>query len=353
MVEKYVGMDCHKSSLVIEVMGEEGECLQKTTLATKAEAIKEFFSGLRGTIHVAFEEGTLASWLFELIKPLVAEVVVCDPRANKLLAVGSRNDNHDAHNLADLLRLKRLKHVYHDRKGMKVLKELVHNYDALIADRIRVMNRIKALFRGRGVADTSREVYLERNREKWLKELVEIGQARRADFLYRQLDHLMELCRDARRVMLEEARKHSAYKVIQQVPVLGPIRTAQIMSAVLTPHRFRTKRQFWPYVGFGVVTRSTADYEFINGQLQRRRKVINTRGLNRNYSHRLKYVFKSAAIEGMRREPFKNYYEKLINKGMKPEMARVTLARKIAAVTLAVWKKGGGFDALKLEAVKE
>jgi hypothetical protein len=34
----------------------------------------------------------------------------------------------------------------------------------------------------------------------------------------------------------------------------------------------------------------------------------------------------------------------LLAKGMKPEMARLTLARKIAAITLTLWKKGGDFD---------
>jgi hypothetical protein len=33
---------------------------------------------------------------------------------------------------------------------------------------------------------------------------------------------------------------------------------------------------------------------------------------------------------------------------MKPELARVTLARKLAALTLRIWKKGEHFDASKL-----
>ena len=37
-------------------------------------------------------------------------------------------------------------------------------------------------------------------------------------------------------------------------------------------------------------------------------------------------------------------YAGLLAKGMKPEMARLTLARKIAAITLTLWKKGGDFD---------
>jgi hypothetical protein len=34
---------------------------------------------------------------------------------------------------------------------------------------------------------------------------------------------------------------------------------------------------------------------------------------------------------------------------MRPEMARLTLARKMAAITLALWKKGGRFDAQQLK----
>jgi len=42
----------------------------------------------------------------------------------------------------------------------------------------------------------------------------------------------------------------------------------------------------------------------------------------------------------------------LLTKGMKPAMARLTLARKIAAITLVLWKKGAQFDTkqLKLQA---
>jgi hypothetical protein len=34
---------------------------------------------------------------------------------------------------------------------------------------------------------------------------------------------------------------------------------------------------------------------------------------------------------------------------MKPTMARLTLARKIAAIVLKVWKKGGRFDPEQLK----
>ena len=108
-----------------------------------------------------------------------------------------------------------------------------------------------------------------------------------------------------------------------------------------TPHRFRTKRQFWAYCGLALETRSSADFGFVNGQLQRKKKPVFIRGLNRNHNHDLKNLFKSAAPPpAAAPEAFGQFYENLLLKGMKPELARLTLARKIAAITLHVWKKG-------------
>ncbi len=46
-------------------------------LETKAATILEFLAGLRGTLFVTFEEGTSAAWLYDLLKPHVAKVLVC------------------------------------------------------------------------------------------------------------------------------------------------------------------------------------------------------------------------------------------------------------------------------------
>ena len=47
--------------------------------------------------------------------------------------------------------------------------------------------------------------------------------------------------------------------------------------------------------------------------------------------------------------PFEQFYAALVAKGMKPEMARLTLSRKIATIVLLVWKKGVRFDAQHLK----
>jgi hypothetical protein len=191
-------------------------------------------------------------------------------------------------------------------------------------------------------------VYYKRNREQWITRLGEPSLRIRAQFLFDELEPLKALRRAAKKVMLKEARRHKAFKILSEVPTLGPIRIAQIIAAVGAPHRFRTRRQFWAYCGFAVVTRSTDDYRFDeNGPLRRSRPPA-TRGLNRNFNRRLKHVFKSAALQAASKEPFKSYYQARVAAGMRPEMVRLTLARKIANITLTLWKNGGQFNEHKL-----
>lgn len=134
------------------------------------------------------------------------------------------------------------------------------------------------------------------------------------------------------------------------MPYLGPIRAALLLGRVQTPHRFRSKRQFWAYCGLALETRSSADFRYQDGRLMRSRKPVFVRGLNRNHNHDLKSLFKGAATSSTGRPgPFRSFYERLLAKGMLPAMARLTLARKIAAITLCVWKKGEAFDAEHLK----
>jgi len=167
--------------------------------------------------------------------------------------------------------------------------------------------------------------------------------------LGRQLDALRPLMADAERALGRECRAHAAYPVLHSIPGLGPIRIGAIIAAIKTPHRFRRNRQLWTYAGLAVVTSSSSEQEFVDGELRRRKGVVHTRGLNTNYNRRLKEALKGAAETASHREPFKALYEAMRARGTKPELAKVTLARKIATLVLTLWKKGERFDAEKLK----
>src|SRR5436309_10969350 len=332
-------------------MDSRGKVVMESILETKASTILEFFAGLRGTLSVTFEEGTWAAWLYDLLKPHVTKVVVCDPRKNALLKAGNKNDRVDARKLSELLRAGLLTPVYHGESGVRTLRELSRSYLAASKDLTRVMNRLKAIYRSWAIPCAGQEVYSPRHRAAWLEKLRETGVRRRAEQTYQQLDFLMGIRKETRKELLAESRKHPARKLLEQIPRLGPIRVALLIALIQTPHRFRTKRQLWNYCGLGLRTRSSGEYRYTGGQLQHSRKQPALRGLNVNHNHDLKNLFKSAATQARacKDDPLGEFYQNLLATGMQPPMARLTLARKIVAITLKIWKKGERFDPAKLK----
>ena len=308
---KYMGMDVHKEATVIAVLNGSGKLVMESIVETKASSILQFIHGLRGELHVSWEEGTWAAWLYDLLQPQAAQVLVCDPRRNALFKEGNKSDQIDARKLADLLRTGMLRPVYHGEHGLRTLRELG-----------------RSGYRRSSMRGCAGEPSCSIN--SWTG-------CRRYG----------EPCVPS---YWRRARKHKAAKLLRQVPCIGPIRAARLIALMQTPHRFRSKRQLWTYSGLGIETRDSAQYRYVHGQLQRTKKPQQIRGLNRNHNPEMKEIFKGAATRascGL--GPLRDFYLALLAKGMKPEMARLTLARKIAAIALTLWKKEERFDAQQLK----
>jgi transposase len=173
---------------------------------------------------------------------------------------------------------------------------------------------------------------------------------RRAEPLYQQLDVMKLLRQQARRELLAESRKYQVTRQLRQSPYVGPIRAALLVALIQTPHRFRSKRQLWAYSGLALETRISAEYCYGKGQLRRSKKLLSIRGLNKDHNHDLQGLFKAVATTASTRPgPLQKFYQASLAKGIEPAMARLTLARKIAAITLTLWKKGENCDAEKLK----
>ena len=348
--KKYIGMDVHKESISIAVMNGAGKIVMECVIETKANMILQFIDGLRGDLQVTFEEGTSAAWLYDLLKPHVTKLVVCDPRKNASMREGNQSDKIDARRLAELLRLNHLSPVYHGEHGATKSEgtgaQLSHHHQRSRtgddAGEGHLSQLGHSLYRQAGLCAA--------HRAEWLGKIGEPGVRRRAEFYYQQLDALRRCVRQVRRELLAESKKHKAWKRLCEIPSIGPIRAAVLLGILQTPHRFRTKRPLWTYSGLGIETQSSADHRRVDGQLQRAKKQSSIRGLNRNCNHDLKNLFKGAAIVASSKPgPFQEFYTALLTKGMRPEMARLTLARKIATIVLIVWKRGVCFDAQHLK----
>jgi hypothetical protein len=87
---KYIGMDVHKEAIVIAVLNESGKLVMESVIETKASSILQFIHGLRGELHVTWEEGTWAAWLYDLLQPQESPHVYIAVVAQRVVPGGER-----------------------------------------------------------------------------------------------------------------------------------------------------------------------------------------------------------------------------------------------------------------------
>jgi transposase len=345
-MHRYIGIDVHTESCTFAIMGPTGKRLREARVETNAKVLTEFVRSIAGQKHVCIEEGTLAEWMYELLEPLVDELVVTIPER----ARGSKSDSSDAWRRADELRRGSISRpVFKAPDRFTALRAAAKTYTATQRDMVRTKTRLKNLFRSRGIHNMRSAIYDPEQRASWLACLPAAHRCR-AELLAMQLDGLVQTHERAHDWLLEESTKVPIVQLVQTAPGIGEIRAALIVAIVISPHRFRTRRQFWSYCGLAIVTHSSDDWAKDRNDKWVRQRVAQTRGLNRNRQPLLKNVFKGAAetvIAKLPQHPLKQAYDRTTTAGTKPNLAALTLARRIAGTVLAMWKNKENYDPTK------
>ena len=176
-----------------------------------------------------------------------------------------------------------------------------------------------------------------------------------AGLLYEEHDALMALRAKAEKALLAEARKHREWHVLKTCPGLGPIRTAELLPVVVTPYRFQSRSRFWAYwrtgrgdaelVGLGAGPEwamgngtGTADAGAEPELQPHAEACLQGRSDDGDRSCRGR-----ALVPSLRATP---------GRGTKPNLAKLTIARQLASIVLAVWRTGEAYDPKRLEATK-
>jgi len=338
----FIGLDVHQLTTSICARDRAGRIVDQCVIPTTAAALRGYFRRRR-TVAVALEEGTLAAWMFRLLDGRVGEVIVCNPRYNRLLRSGTKSDRIDAAKLSELLRLGALRPVHHERVP-HTLREFVAHYGSVVADTMRVMLRLKSAYRSCGVATEGVTVYSRRHRARWLRRVKSDAVRHRITALYRHLDALTELRLDARIDMVAEAAEHAEFDLLRSMPCVGEVRAAQLLAYLGGSRHFPLRQHLWSYAGLGVISRSSSDHRLVDGRVVQDPRP--SRALAFNYNPQLKKVLKDIALAGSRaRGPIRNLYEIHLARGLTPAVARIVIARRVASTARAIIRDRVAFDA--------
>jgi transposase len=147
---------------------------------------------------------------------------------------------------------------------------------------------------------------------------------------------LLQNMEETRQRYLKEIRKYAkGFKellLLKTIPGIGELHSARIVSQVVDPRRFPNKHKYFSYCGLVRHQKESGGRDY---------------GSKKIWGNRvLKCVYKMAARSALRTKDnsFSRYYEHLRSKGMSDQNATNAVCRKIAAISLSLWKNNKKYE---------
>jgi transposase len=337
ILRTYCAMDLHHKHTVIEAQSSQGGMLLHRDGPTEPSYLITALKAVSGPKGVVIEEGPMADWAMRVVRPYVNEVIVCDPRRNRLITDdGDKTDHIDPGKLIELYRLGALRPVHHpERESMIDLRYWVWTYHDQVELVTAAKNKNKAAYRMAGLQYDGVNVYSLAGRAVVLAKLSRPSVRERMSILYENLDDLATRRDRLHRRLARIAARHPVTKRFLAIPGYGPIRALTFLTIVDTPFRFSTPQKLWRYGGLGLRRQQSG-----NPDSGRKRPP-------RSYNRRLKAVARGAMERVLSLgdgNPFELLYQRLLRKGTKESLARLSVARKSLSIPWGMWKGGTEYD---------
>lgn len=331
-----IGIDTHCQFCEIAVVTSNGKTIEQRRTETTISALMPVIEAVPRPRRLVIEEGSLAGWLWRNLRPLVDDMVVSEPRRNRLIYQdGDKDDDIDAEKLANLLRSGMIKPVHQCATvEQAVLKQLVSVYHFRVRQRVREAHRIGALFRQHGVMIRERMFMREEDRAALVKRLPANAMLTESiAWLWQSYDDMVAHEEEWRARLVEAAEQYEVVCRFEALPGFGPIRAATLFVYLDTPWRFRSKAALWKYLGIGLERHGSGNGPRYLGVPKLTHRLIKSTILG---------AARSAAVQG--KNPFADLHRRWIAQGHSAKLARRNVARALAATMWGLWKNGSVYQ---------
>lgn len=250
-----VGIDLHKDTMTVCILIRgSGEISWRKIPCKNREQIVEFFRTLPRPHTVAIEAVGFYRWLWELLEPIVDELVLADATQARALA-GRRlkTDREDAANVAELLAAGRLPLAYAPPLEVQILRDWTRQRNRLSRAHARALHGVKSIMNSNNRPGPARlsaarlsgylTAYQDRLPERHVRMLWQHQ---------RQLSLLEEEIGLCEREIVMHLRKSSLAplaELLQTAPGVGPVVAATVLAEIGDFKRFPDARAIGRYAG--------------------------------------------------------------------------------------------------------
>lgn len=263
-----IGMDVHRSFAQIAVV-EDGICRDEGRIGVKPEDLRAWAETLQPEDQVALEATTNSDAIAWLLQPLVARVVVSNPRKTRAIAEAKvKTDKVDARILAQLLAADFLPSTWVADDRTRMLRRLVHRRTHLVRQRTRLKNQVQAILSRNLLPTCPHSDLFGGVGRRWLaQQLLPADEQRSVDALLRQIDfHGEELAGVDRDIAVEAIDDHVVARLMT-VPGIDVAVAISVVAAVGDFSRFSSPDKLVSYLGLNPKVRQSGDSPAVHGRI--------------------------------------------------------------------------------------
>jgi transposase len=330
-----IGLDAHISYCEFAVYNQDNKkLLECKRLNTSEEILIDYIRKFKSPKVIIFEESTLAHWLYSIFKPYFDEVVVAEPYENALIyRSDQKSDKEDPRKLVKLYLMNSIKRVYHTNNDILGLKRMVLQYHSYVRDQTKIKNQIKAKYRLNGVFIKTDKVYSLNHQAKYIKMIEDRSSRVIITSLLNVLSEVNIQKELVKKLMKTKAKKYRVITEFKRIPGVGDITAITFFALIITPERFKSKEKLWSYCKLGISTKESGG-------------TILAQKLTRRGNPLLKCSILQAVLKSINlsNSCFRQMYLRLIGRGLQPNIARITVGRKMLSTMYYIWLKGLKFD---------
>lgn len=332
-----IGLDVGDRKIDLCVVDATGTVVERSVLMNSPEAVKSRFEGAK-RVRIAFEAGTHALWMSELLKDLGHEVIVANPRKLAALTQNIRkSDPVDAEYLARMARTDVTLLSPIEPRSLDVQQDMavIRSRDQLVQVRTGLITHVRSAVKTMGgrIPKGHYPDSFAKGAETGVPEALKPA-------LRQILEVIQDLTRKIHeydRWIKEAAKKYPQAERLQEVHGVGPLTSLAFVLTVSEPGRFAESRDVGAY--FGLVPKRS--------QSGAKDPELSITKAGNGYMRRL-LVSSAHQILG----PFgqdsdlRRFGKRLEKKGDKvaKKKAVVAVARKLAVVLHRVWVSGENYD---------
>ncbi len=341
--EYFITMDTHCRTTDACIKTARGKLVRREHLSTGIPQLRKLIESVPHPRRVAFEEGSMAGWLYRNLHGCAEELIVCDPRRNAHVAKdGDKDDSIDAEKLNDLYRGGFLKAVHQlDSDEKAAVKQLVGMYHQRVGHRVGEGNLLLALGRRWGIL-LKRSELLQCDGQALLQtRLEQVGVPERirriADALWQSFHQAVQQEQMLFEQVCQLARQDKMMARTAELPGYGPVRAATLICYLDTPWRFKSKEALWKYVGIGL-------------RREKSGQGLDLVRVEQECNHLLRNVVIGAAQSAIeaKENVFGERYARWMKAGLSSRNARRNVAREQVTAVWGMWKSDKAFEARRI-----